>query len=60
MTMTVATTPGTQVSRDMKGIYTLNQGLLTFDWEGAGITPATYEASTITLENEGLLFLYQR
>jgi hypothetical protein len=60
MTITFATAPGNPVSRDMKGTYSLVDGTLSFDWEGAGITPATHEDGTITIVNEGLSFLYQK
>ncbi len=60
ITITFATSPGNPVSRDMKGTYSLDEGALSFDWEGAGITPATHEGDTITILNEGLSFVYQK
>ena len=60
MTMTFATEPNNPVSRSMKGSYTLEEGVLTLEWQGAGVTPATYDSDTIALVNEGLSFLYQR
>jgi len=60
MTMTYGTSSGGSVSRDFHGTYTREDSVLRFQWEGAGQTPATLEGNTITIDNEGIFFTYQK
>lgn len=61
MSMTYGTTPGNSISRDFTGTYSiLDDGTLRFIWEGAGITPGTLDKNTVTVNNEGILFVYEK
>ena len=60
MSMSYATTPGNSISRDFSGTYTREGAVLTMLWKGAGKTAATCEGNTLTLNNEGILFAYQK
>jgi len=61
MSMTYGTTPGNSISRDFTGTYTiLDDGSLRFIWEGAGITPGTLDLNTVTINNEGIFFVYEK
>ena len=60
MSMSYATTPGNSISRDFGGTYTQEGTVLSMLWKGAGKTTATLEGSTLTLNNEGILFAYRK
>ncbi len=60
MSMTYRTTPGNSTTREFTGTYTLTENTLRFDWEGAGVTPGTLNGSVVTINNEGLLFAYEK
>ena len=60
MSMSYATTPGNSISRDFSGTYTREGAVLTMLWKGAGKTTATFQGNTLTLNNEGILFAYQK
>ncbi len=59
-TMKYGETPNLTGSRDFKGTYTREGSGLTLSWEGAGQTNVTLEGDKITMNNEGMFFVYQR
>ncbi len=60
MSMSYGTTPGNSISRDFSGTYTSEGAVLNMLWKGAGKTTATFQGNTLTLNNEGILFAYQK
>jgi hypothetical protein len=60
MSMTYRTTPGNSISRDFTGTYTLKEGTFRFKWEGAGVTPGALDSNTVTINNEGVSFAYEK
>jgi len=60
MTMDYAGAPGNTISRDFSGTYEQSRDAFVFTWEGAGKTPVTIEAETLTLDNEGILFVFEK
>jgi hypothetical protein len=51
---------GKTVNRDFSGTYTQDGSRLSLQWKGAGVTTATIEGNTFTVDNEGLLFVYHK
>jgi len=51
---------GETLSRDFSGTFTRQDSLLTFTWNGAGQTTATYDGDQFTMVNEGIRFTYRR
>jgi hypothetical protein len=51
---------GGEVSREVKATYTRQGPTLTMKWEGAGTTTGTVDGDTFTMNNEGMIFTYQR
>lgn len=51
---------GDSMSRDFKGTYAGEGTDLTLKWEGAGQTRVTIEGSTLSMNNEGMLFTYKK
>lgn len=47
-------------SRQFSGTYTRNGSRFSLQWKGAGTTTATLEGNTFTMDNEGLLFAYEK
>ncbi len=47
-------------SRDFSGTYTREGTNLKLQWKGAGVTSATLEGDTFTMNNEGTLFAYRK
>ena len=60
MSMSYGAPSGKTVSRDFSGTYTQEGNVLNMLWKGAGKTTATFEGSTLTLNNEGILFAYRK
>lgn len=60
MTMHYTVPPDETISLDYYGTYTADKGSLVFTWEGAGTTPATLEGRSLTINNEGLAFTFER
>ena len=52
--------PNGDVNREVKATYTQEGAKLTMKWEGAGITKGSLEGNTFTMDNEGMVFVYQR
>lgn len=48
------------MSRDFKGTYAKVGADYVLTWEGAGQTRVTIDGSTLTMNNEGMLFVYQK
>jgi hypothetical protein len=60
-TKTVFVPPsGPEVTRDVSATYTKEGAKLTMQWQGAGMTTGTIEGNTFTMDNEGMLFVYQK
>ena len=60
-TKTVFVPPtGQEVTREVSATYTKEGSKLTMQWKGAGMTRGTVEGNTFTMNNEGMLFVYQK
>lgn len=51
---------GTKIVRDVSAIYTRDGTRLTMQWEGAGITIGDIQQNTFTMDNEGMVFVYEK
>ena len=51
---------GKELSHDSSGTYTLDDSRLSFQWKGGGTTTATLDGNTLTLDWEGVIFVYRR
>jgi len=51
---------GGPVIRHFKGVYTKDGTTYILSWEGAGQTEAAIEGNKLTMNNEGMLFVYQK
>ena len=51
---------GTEVAREVSATYTKSGSKLTMQWEGAGTTIGTVEGDTLTMQNEGMVFVYRK
>jgi hypothetical protein len=51
---------GGKATRDVSATYTRDGSKLTMQWQGAGMTTATVEGGTLTMNNEGMLFVYTK
>ena len=52
--------PTGPASRQFSGTYTRDGSRFSLQWKGAGTTTATLEGKTFTMDNEGILFAYQK
>jgi hypothetical protein len=48
------------VNREVKAAYTREGAKLTMKWEGAGTTTGQVKGNTFTMDNEGMVFAYQK
>jgi len=48
------------VNREVKASYTRQGAKLTMKWEGAGTTTGSVKSNTFTMDNEGMVFTYQK
>jgi hypothetical protein len=51
---------GIESTRKVKATYTQDGAKLRMKWEGAGITTGTIHGDTFTMNNEGMVFAYQK
>lgn len=51
---------GKEVMREVGATYTQDGSKLTMKWQGAGTTTATAEGGTLSMNNEGTLFVYRK
>jgi hypothetical protein len=51
---------GVESTREVTATYTQDGGKLNMEWKGAGRTTGTIEGDTFTMNNEGMIFVYQR
>jgi len=58
--MSYAKPAGGTFSRDFKGTYTQKGAEYILKWEGAGKTSVTIEGNTLTMNNEGMPFVYEK
>lgn len=58
--MTYGMPGGGSTSRYSNGTYAKNETGFAFNWEGAGQTNVTIEGNKLTMDNEGMLFVYQK
>ncbi len=60
-TKTVFVPPsGSETVREVSATYTREGSKLTMQWQGAGTTTGTVEASTFTMNNEGMVLVYRK
>lgn len=60
-TRTVFVPPsGTEVSRTVSGTCLQKDSKLTLQWKGAGKTTGSIQGNTFIMENEGMVFLYEK
>jgi hypothetical protein len=60
-TRTVFVPPsGTEATREVNATYTKDGAKLTMQWQGAGVTTATVQGNTLTMNNEGMVFVYRK
>jgi len=60
MTMSYTNPSGGTISNDFAGTYTQDGTDFMLKWEGAGQTKVTIEGGSLTLNNEGMLFSYEK
>jgi hypothetical protein len=51
---------GRDAAIEVKATYTREGPKLTMKWQGAGMTIGTIEGDTFTMNNEGMVFAYQK
>jgi hypothetical protein len=51
---------GAEVSREVSATYKQQGTTLNMQWKGAGTTTGTLEGNTFTMNNEGMIFVYQK
>ncbi len=51
---------GSEIAREVSATYTKDGAKLTMKWKGAGTTVGTVEGNTFTMDNEGMVFFYER
>jgi hypothetical protein len=51
---------GTEATRQVNATYTREGSSLQMEWHGAGVTKADVESGTLTMNNEGMLFVYRK
>jgi hypothetical protein len=51
---------GTEFTREMSALYTKKGSELIMQWKGAGKTVGTIDGNTITMDNEGMVFVYRK
>lgn len=51
---------GGSFDRDFRGAYSLEGSDLILKWEGAGETKVTVEGNVLTMDNAGMLFVYEK
>ncbi len=60
-TKTVFVPPsGQEVTREVGATFTKEGSKLTMQWQGAGMTIGTIEGNTFTMDNEGMVLVYQK
>ena len=60
-TKTVFVPPsGKEVTREVSANYIKEGSKLTMRWKGAGMTTCTSEGNTLTMNNEGMMFVYKK
>ncbi len=58
--MVFAPPSGSEASREVKATYTRQGPTLTMKWEGAGTTTGTVQGNQFTMNNEGMILVYQK
>ncbi len=59
-TMAYGFPDGREGGRDFRGTWTREGVSFVLRWEGAGVTTATLDGDTLTMDNEGFAFVYRR
>jgi len=49
-----------EINRRVEATYTRSGNVLTLLWKGAGRTKGTLDGNTFTINNEGMIFAYQK
>ena len=60
MTMDYGGAESATISRDFSGTYEQARGDFVFTWQGAGKTPVMIEDGTLTLDNVGIQFVFEK
>jgi hypothetical protein len=58
--ITFSVPPRGDMSRVVNATYTSRGAELTMRWEGAGVTTGNIRGNTFTMNNEGMVFSYQK
>ena len=58
--MTCKNPSGGTLSREFKGTYPRERSISSLNWDGAGETPVTMENNRLTMDSEGLRFVYEK
>jgi hypothetical protein len=58
--ITFSVPPQGDMSREVKAAYTQQGAELTMRWEGAGMTKGQIKGNEFTMDNEGMVFSYQK
>lgn len=51
---------GAEATREVTATYTRDGSTLNMQWKGAGTTTGTIEGNKFTMNNEGMIFVYQK
>ncbi len=51
---------GDPVTREVSGTYTQEGSTLKMQWQGAGRTEGTIKGDTFSMNNEGMIFSYEK
>jgi len=51
---------GKEATREVSATYTREGSKLTMQWQGAGMTTGTIEGNTLTMNNEGIVFVFEK
>jgi hypothetical protein len=58
--MSYGNASGVTWSKDFEGTYSGQSGQYVLKWEGAGKTSVKIDGATLTMNNEGMLFIYRK
>ncbi|MEX0330738.1 MAG: hypothetical protein AB3N64_04880 [Puniceicoccaceae bacterium] len=51
---------GEEIIREVKATFTQDGETLTMNWIGAGVTVGTIDGQTFSMNNEGMIFVYEK
>jgi len=50
---------GAEIAREVRATYTMAGDSLTLRWDGAGTTVGVFQGDTFTMDNAGMVFVYE-